>query len=1053
MRFKLRLLFPSLLIGILAVLLTPHNAHALSCTVTPSPAPSGSPAFLRVNFQDSSGNPINATYTLTDVCAGSDSIVNTDPKGTVGTHNSNSTNSITRTSTGGTDYYAYSTSGGNGIYLDCRQLQGPSAPHGNNGKTSVFNININARAGGTWSATNDFNVSNGGTTPLTYTWTPTPPPPPTPTPAPTTATLDGIKVDSAGATLSASTSPGNGTVTVSSTSPSTDTSNPFYFNGGSGNGGKVPAGTRTLSVTAPAGYTVGYKICDACTGPQINALAATAGSSFNYTFTAGGVYHMRWIFTPVAATANLDGIKVDPSGATLSASASPGNATVTVDGLDPQTPNPFYYSGAAGNGSAISASAAGISHSIAVTVPAGYTVSYQTCDGCAAINVASGNTAGSSFNLTFITGHNYHMRWIFTLVPTTATLDGYKIDEYGGALSASSSPGNLAVTASGVGSDSANPFYFDSAYPGHQPSLPAGSHTISVPAIFGYNIYYKLCDAANASCNLADLSTGFSPGTSYTFNFAAGSKYQSRWMFVLINTADCVSATSSKNPMAVGDTTNLSVTFRNSGGAIWTPGSYSFHEVNGNIAFPPLLVNPGESVTFNYSRTPGFANASYAFGGNISASGVDISSYCGSTIDVQTTYNYQPDLQAPGGTTSDPAGSVNPGYSVNLIASTRNICGAPQCFAPGAVYSGTITGYYAAPNDASRTSLGTVFSANYSSAPGLAPGGSASNLAATYIIPSTAPDGTQYCFYHTVSPGQNINLYDGSQPDVGEGSHVSATYCYEVIRSRSALIQSQQGDVHAGGGIGRGCSLTGNGDLKTTSGSYGEYIASAAGGISGFGSANSPSGTNLTFSNNGVYGSYGVICRPDLAAVAEAYPGKGISGNSVDVTNLSNGLWYHNGPLTIVGGTINPGNRVTVYNVGNVTITGDIRISNTPVSVTNLPSFGLITGAGGNLLISKDVQTLHGFYNTSGYIDTCYQHVSNNTGDCPNVLSVLGSLVGQKIYFWRTGATGTYQGQSVVTENVRQSGLLYLAPPPAFETQLNSSFAQPKYQGERPPLY
>jgi hypothetical protein len=318
-----------------------------------------------------------------------------------------------------------------------------------------------------------------------------------------------------------------------------------------------------------------------------------------------------------------------------------------------------------------------------------------------------------------------------------------------------------------------------------------------------------------------------------------------------------------------------------------------------------------------------------------------------------------------------------------------------------------------------------------------------------------------------VQPGQN-RVLGNANPDTAENA--SAFVCSEVAVVRYAGLNVTQGNVHVGGALGGACTPSAPPlSLNTTPGSYGEFIASSADAITNFGSGNTPTGRALTFSNlAGSPGYYGIVCRPDLAKVAAGYlPSSTItptggSSATFDISNpalVSGYVYQHDGPLTIVGGTLPANKRITVYNKnGAVTITGDIRYPAGAADIRQLSSFGLITDSTSNVFFSNNVKVFSGFISANGYIDTCVEHgpvlaPSHSTTDCQNQLTVFGSFVANKLYLFRSGTKGAAHGTYENGEVIRQSSLIYLAPPPAFENQTNTSYSLPKYQGERPPLY
>ena len=384
----------------------------------------------------------------------------------------------------------------------------------------------------------------------------------------------------------------------------------------------------------------------------------------------------------------------------------------------------------------------------------------------------------------------------------------------------------------------------------------------------------------------------------------------------------------------------------------------------------------------------------------------------------------------------------------------------------------------------------------------------------TFTVPAGALDGQNYCFYAGVNPAQrndyttdsysvqsrysdyaNHNKSDSPtniQSTLVNGVNVPTNgndMCVEVENVRDQNLAVTGGDVQAGGNVGASCSVSGNntngvnfdGELLGASGSatpgdqgsYAQYVASANSLISGI--TNGNGANNLTFGNSsGTLGSYGVVCRPDMNKAAleysAAHGGTTLTPGTHDLGTLSSGLYVTTGPVTVYG-TVK--NQITIFDPSHngVTISGSIQYDPTPQAVKALPSFAVIT-YGGNINVQQAATQIDGFYvaqanqslapgqDPGGIIYTCSDaHVFTHTGDCPSTLSVLGSLIANRFVFGRTGATtgpgslGTGVNGNIVTENIQQSALLYLDPPPAFGTQPDTAASLPVYLGEGLPFY
>jgi hypothetical protein len=723
--------------------------------------------------------------------------------------------------------------------------------------------------------------------------------------------------------------------------------------------------------------------------------------------------------------------------------------------------------------------------------------------------------AGNQMILILSSGETIDMRAVY--VPNNGVIEGYKYLSRTNNTDAGIN-GAPVLVDSGVNTSTSNPFYYSAVTPGY--------HYFLAPSPYnGYRVDY-LRYSIDGGASWTDV-----PGNSMNIQITPGRVVDMRVMYSFDDVAYCTSSRVG-NPIqvAAGSTFNFNLAYSNGGTHTWSSPDYRgalyFQSGRTDVPFAPGSVldvasspqyrymnqfavgaygtayfdtaaSPSNPFTFTAPANPGtyWLNASMVRVGDEHFGAV-----CSYPIKVVRLYDYIPSISSSvGGSPSVPAASgaaVQPGQIITLYDTIHNRTITPNNI--GDDYNWGIQAYSGQYNSGSPSvSFGSDVPIGSGFSTGV-PANSAHSHAISYTVPANAVDGAQICFYASVNPAARTDAnsipptvasrysnFASGGTGADDNSNVRTNYspgnitandlCVEVQHVRTASVQAQQGDVHAGGNIGQDCTapaagtanITGNGGL-----SFAEYVTSASGFVTSFGSGNS-GGHALTLSNNGGgNGQYGYICRPDLAAVADSYPGSlplpvvGGAISTAALSGLASGLYYHTGSLTINGGVIGVGHRVTIFNKGDVTINSNITLSSTPANLANIPSFGLITGNGGNINISGNVTLLHGFYvaqnstDTNGYIDTCYQHdpagptsPSHNTGDCPNTLTVLGSLTGHHLYFWRTGATGSNQGINIITENIRQSGILFLAPPPAFETQSNTPYALPQYNGETTPLY
>jgi uncharacterized repeat protein (TIGR01451 family) len=284
------------------------------------------------------------------------------------------------------------------------------------------------------------------------------------------------------------------------------------------------------------------------------------------------------------------------------------------------------------------------------------------------------------------------------------------------------------------------------------------------------------------------------------------------------------------------------------------------------------------------------------------------------------------------------------------------------------------------------------------------------------------------------------------------GGPASDEACVTVAAEPYAKVFG--GDVSAGDGLANAtgtCTDTGDASIvgwnegaSAYDGTGTQYAAYAMQEIYGFASAQSGNGastaaapSDLSFANTSVNeaggdygGGYGSLpCISDYYGTkpATTIP---IHGSSVDVGTLASGAYSATGPLTITGGTINPGVRIQLYVEGSVYIDGNITYGGS-WSAANTPLFELIAGGtgsqpGGNIYIAGGaagpatvVSQLDGVYiaqengGNDGLIATCANAAGTGPAaaddtlyaNCDNKLTVNGDFVANEIELLRT--TGT----------------------------------------------
>lgn len=183
------------------------------------------------------------------------------------------------------------------------------------------------------------------------------------------------------------------------------------------------------------------------------------------------------------------------------------------------------------------------------------------------------------------------------------------------------------------------------------------------------------------------------------------------------------------------------------------------------------------------------------------------------------------------------------------------------------------------------------------------------------------------------------------------------------------------------------------------------------------GSAGPP--TALSFTNTATNSASGDFGGPfDWApCITNFYASRPASAPGVpaNVSSMSSGEYGDAGNVTLAGGTVSPGERITVYVDGDVLITGDISYAGN-WSVDQLPFFRLVVQ--GNIYIDKDVSRVDGLYIAQpdaaggGTIFTCADGAfappdldDELLTSCDNKLTVNGSFLASDIQLLRTNGT------------------------------------------------
>ncbi len=316
-----------------------------------------------------------------------------------------------------------------------------------------------------------------------------------------------------------------------------------------------------------------------------------------------------------------------------------------------------------------------------------------------------------------------------------------------------------------------------------------------------------------------------------------------------------------------------------------------------------------------------------------------------------------------------------------------------------------------------------------------------------YTATTATPIGTQVC----------LNITLGVPAGLGTSSTQQA--CTTVVakpylKAFGADVRAGCTDPAVGGGAGTASISSWNrGSAAGFAGAGGIFAAFALGTIDEFASAQggstaaglAPPGKGLSFASApGSYGgSYGTgSCLADYygSRPTAARPGE------LTLTPLTTTSWgagsaaanpgihqvlTRTGNLTVNGGTLQPGTRVTLYVQGDVAIAGNITAASaTAGDVLSIPSLTIV--ACGNIAIGSGVQQLHTVLiaqartgsaacdttTPNGQIYTCANGFSvlpvtpANYATCNNQLVVTGALLAQRVHFTRTFGTLSRHGSA-----------------------------------------
>jgi hypothetical protein len=177
--------------------------------------------------------------------------------------------------------------------------------------------------------------------------------------------------------------------------------------------------------------------------------------------------------------------------------------------------------------------------------------------------------------------------------------------------------------------------------------------------------------------------------------------------------------------------------------------------------------------------------------------------------------------------------------------------------------------------------------------------------------------------------------------------------------------------------------------------------------------ANPPGG----FLNGSPQNGYG--CTKDYFTDTQANPQPYSGDLQNDINNNcpnNRCQFIANSNTQINAANVPDGKQVTLYVNGNVTITGNIDLSNPgfdPTNPANIPYFNLIVK--GNIILTEGVNRLYGVYiaqpaNSGGIFATCNngpnaQDITADTNACTRQLIVNGAVIAQHVELLRSHGT------------------------------------------------
>ena len=286
-------------------------------------------------------------------------------------------------------------------------------------------------------------------------------------------------------------------------------------------------------------------------------------------------------------------------------------------------------------------------------------------------------------------------------------------------------------------------------------------------------------------------------------------------------------------------------------------------------------------------------------------------------------------------------------------------------------------------------------------------------VAQTQSLPSTSYStaglhyGDKVCSLLAISPYES---------NAAHAWRVSATKCITI--TKTPRLQVWGNDVRVGSGF----TLSGNrsSSIVTNRGSWGEYGVFAGNAITTFGSAASPSSTNLTFANTSPTGHYATAANLGTIPDVKTYLTK--AGNATYAAKTGISLEDRgSASFTLPGGY--QANKVYVT-TGTVTIDQNITTTSTGSPLTQMVIIA------DTINIAPSVTQIDAWLIATSRINTC--STPGNPVEAPTVancgtqLTVNGPLMTEQLLLRRTGGDDADQNSAAETINLRGDAYVWI---------------------------